>query len=247
MVSCARALRSIQAEHASWVPLRLASNAILVAVEPMRVGRQDAEVAVGDVATVQVGRRGRDADIGIGWVAVPSGLGRGSRLRGRDGHSRRRGRHVCGRRRRRSRRRGRHVCGPRLAVAGRWRPEAALLRAGVWFGLLERLLVLVGHVVSVLEGVALGDHLQVEEAAVREPEVAERSAIPIAIVLARVGLERDGLAVEQLMRLRRGLAAKALDWATRIDDLGRVDADESGTYDLTVDAHVNGVTVDHLD
>jgi hypothetical protein len=99
----------------------------------MRVGRQDVEITIWDLAAVQVGRRGRDADIGVGWVAVATGSRRGG---------------YGGRYERRFRRhswRWSHIGGPLLAIAGLWRPQAALLLAGVALGLPKGLLIVVGR------------------------------------------------------------------------------------------------------
>lgn len=65
----------------------------MVTVEIVRVGRQDLEAAVRDLAAVEVGWGRRDADGGVGRVAVTGRRGRGGlwrRWRGR--RDRRRGR-----------------------------------------------------------------------------------------------------------------------------------------------------------
>ena len=50
--------------------LALAAHSIAVAVEPVRVGWPDREVAATDVGAVQVWRRRRDAEVGVGRMAV---------------------------------------------------------------------------------------------------------------------------------------------------------------------------------
>jgi hypothetical protein len=50
--------------------LALAAHSIAVAVEPVRVGWPDREVAAADVSAVQVWRRRWDAEVGIGRVTV---------------------------------------------------------------------------------------------------------------------------------------------------------------------------------
>ena len=46
-------------------PSALAADAVAVAVEAVRVRRQDAKAAIGDVAAVEVGRRRRDTHVGV--------------------------------------------------------------------------------------------------------------------------------------------------------------------------------------
>jgi hypothetical protein len=86
--------------------LALAAHSIAVAVEPVRVGWPDCEVAAVDLSTIQVGRRRRDTEVRVGRVTVlrrrlggrrPRSAGRsgrrpGSPRRGRCGSDRRGGR-----------------------------------------------------------------------------------------------------------------------------------------------------------
>jgi hypothetical protein len=54
--------------------ITLAPYAVAISVESMRVGAQDTEAAVGNVAAIEIGIgwRRRDADIRIGWSAAGS-------------------------------------------------------------------------------------------------------------------------------------------------------------------------------
>lgn len=110
---------------------RLATDAIVVAVEAVRVGRANSEPPEGDVAAVQIGRWRRDTNRRIGWRAV----GRASRCRRWHRHTRRGRQHPggdgrrrhWGRRHARCRRRGSGRCrwcgggGGRLLRRGRHR------------------------------------------------------------------------------------------------------------------------------
>jgi hypothetical protein len=57
----------------------LAPHAVAVAVEVMRVRRQDPDVIVGDIAAGEVWREGRDADVRVGRVAARAIVCGGSR------------------------------------------------------------------------------------------------------------------------------------------------------------------------
>ncbi len=65
-----------------------------------------------------------------------------------------------------------------LCRTGVRRPQPALLGAGVVLGGLEVRLVAIGQVVGVLEGIAVGDHVEVEQAPGGGPDVGQRAAIP---------------------------------------------------------------------
>lgn len=55
----------------------------MIAIEAMRVGRQDREAPVRNVATIETGRRRRDTNVGIGGMAARRRLRRFGGLRGR--------------------------------------------------------------------------------------------------------------------------------------------------------------------
>jgi hypothetical protein len=110
--------RTAASAYAASNLLALTALPVAVAIEPVRVGRQDREVAPIDVIAVQIWRRRRDTEVRIGAVAVTRRPGRGRP--GPAGSGRRRPRPPSRRRRPgRLRCRRLHRGGRRLSRAGR--------------------------------------------------------------------------------------------------------------------------------
>jgi hypothetical protein len=63
------------------IQLRLAAYAVSIAVKAVWIGANDLEAAIGDIATVEIGRRRRDADTWIRGMAVVIARRRGWCLR----------------------------------------------------------------------------------------------------------------------------------------------------------------------
>ena len=84
--------------------------------------------------------------------------------------------------------------------------------------------------VDVVDAVAGGDGLcRVQRVA--DVDVGEQPVVAVALVLGRVELEGDGLAVERVLGERARLGAEARLGLARVDDLGRVDADDPDGLD----------------
>ena len=97
-----------------------------------------------------------------------------------------------------------------------------------------------------MDAVAAGDGLgRVQRVA--DVDVGEEPVEPVALVLGRVELEGDGLAVERLLGEGGRLGAEARRGPVRVDDLGRVDADDPDRLDAARQLDVDRVAVDDLD
>lgn len=202
----------------------------MVTVEIVRVGRQDLEAAVRDLAAVEVGWGRRDADGGVGRVAVTGRRGRGGlwrRWRGR-----------------RDRRRGRRGHDGQ----GRWRFGAADGHGGedagdevaaAAVGLVLEVVEYAGHgrVGRVVDGVgpAAGHQLAVDEG-VADVDVAEEAVVTIG--LADVSDHADGLAGDEGGVGGGGLAAAGLA------GFGGVDADVAHAVGLAVEGDDDCVAID---
>ena len=100
--------------------------------------------------------------------------------------------------------------------------------------------------VDVVDAVAAGDGLgRVQRVA--DVDVGEQPVEPVALVLGRVELEGDGLAVERALGERARLGAVAGLGLGRMDDLGRVDADDPDGLEAGRQLDPDGVAVDDLD
>ena len=97
-----------------------------------------------------------------------------------------------------------------------------------------------------MDAVAGGDGLgRVQRVA--DVDVGEQPVVAVALVLGRVELEGDGLAVEGVVGERARLCAEARLGLARMDDLGRVDADDPDGLDAARQLDPDGVAVDDLD
>ena len=89
---------------------------------------------------------------------------------------------------------------------------------------------MLGALVDVVDAVPGGDGLgRVQRVA--DVDVGEQPVVAVALVLGRVELEGDGLAVEGVPGERGRLGAEARLGLARMDDLGRVDADDPDGLD----------------
>ena len=82
---------------------------------------------------------------------------------------------------------------------------------------------------------------------VADMDVGEESVVAVALVLGRVELEADGLTVERVLGEGSRLGAEARLGLGRMDDLGRVDADDPDGLDAGRQLDADGVAVDDLD
>ena len=105
---------------------------------------------------------------------------------------------------------------------------------------------MLGSLVDVVDAVPGGDGLgRVQRVA--DVDVGEQPVVAVALVLGRVELEGDGLAVEGLLGEGGRLGAEARLGLARMDDLGRVDADDPDGLDAARQLDPDGVAVDDLD
>jgi len=75
------------------------------------------------------------------------------------------------------------------------------------------------------EAVALPDELEVQELSIREVDISECAAVPVAALL--IVLEADVFSLGHPLREGRSLLTESLYRLVRMNGLGRVDADET--------------------
>ena len=100
--------------------------------------------------------------------------------------------------------------------------------------------------VDVVDAVAAGDGLGRVQL-VADVDVGEQPVEPVALVLGRVELEGDGLAIERALGEGGRLGAVAGLGLGRMDDLGRIDADDPDGLEPARQLDPDGVAVDDLD
>ncbi len=94
--------------------------------------------------------------------------------------------------------------------------------------------------------VTFGDHVFLEERAIRQIHIGKKSSIFVVGVLRRVLFESYALASEKHLRFIRCLLAEALHGFPRIDRLRSVESDQSHSDAFPVDHDCDRIAVDHF-
>jgi len=86
------------------------------------------------------------------------------------------------------------------------------------------------------EAVALPDELEVQELSIREVDISECAAVPVAALL--IVLEADVFSLGHPLREGRGLLSEPFHRLVRVDGLGSVAADETDLLSAVEDQRI---------